>query len=82
MTITDISRTSAHCILAVDDDPKILNVTEIIRGAMLIEAKHHAAVDWGRLHRWLGQSCLRSGQRVAALGVPVLVHGWNPTALG
>ena len=30
MTITDISRTSPHCILAVDDDPKILNVTEII----------------------------------------------------
>jgi two-component system alkaline phosphatase synthesis response regulator PhoP len=30
MTITDISRISPHCILAVDDDPKILNVTEII----------------------------------------------------
>ena len=44
-----------------------LNIAEIIRGARLIEAKHHAAVDWGRLHRWLGQSCLRSGQRVAAL---------------
>ena len=30
MTITDISRGSPHWILAVDDDPKILNVTEII----------------------------------------------------
>ena len=30
MTMTDISRTPLHCILAVDDDPKILNVTEII----------------------------------------------------
>jgi two-component system NtrC family sensor kinase len=28
--MTDISRTQTHCILAVDDDPKILNVTEII----------------------------------------------------
>ncbi|MGH9427097.1 MAG: response regulator, partial [Terriglobia bacterium] len=30
MNTTDISRTQPHCILAVDDDPKILNVTEII----------------------------------------------------
>jgi hypothetical protein len=44
-----------------------LNVAEIIRGARLIAAKHDAPVDWGRLHRWLGQSCLRSGHRLAAL---------------
>ena len=30
MNTTDISRTQPQCILAVDDDPKILNVTEII----------------------------------------------------
>jgi len=30
MNPTDASRTSSHCILAVDDDPKILHVTELI----------------------------------------------------
>jgi two-component system, NtrC family, sensor kinase len=30
MTATDIPRTQPHCILAVDDDPRILHVTEII----------------------------------------------------
>ncbi|MCI0418665.1 MAG: response regulator [Acidobacteria bacterium] len=30
MNATDISRTQPHCILAVDDDPKILHLTEMI----------------------------------------------------
>jgi PAS domain S-box-containing protein len=30
MNLPEISRASQHCILAVDDDPKILNVTELI----------------------------------------------------
>ena len=45
-----------------------LDVAEIVRGARLIEQLHHTTADWGRLHRWLAESCLRTGQRRAALG--------------
>jgi hypothetical protein len=44
-----------------------LDVAEIIRGARLIEELHASTADWGRLHRWLAESCLRSGHRGAAL---------------
>src|SRR5215207_11141298 len=44
-----------------------LDITEILRGAQLIEDLHHTTADWGRLHRWLAESCLRTGQRRAAL---------------
>jgi len=44
-----------------------LDVAEIVRGTRLIEAVHHTTADWGRLHRWLAESCLRQGQRGAAL---------------
>jgi len=40
-----------------------LDIAEIVRGTKLIEALHHTTADWGRLHRWLAESCLRSGQR-------------------
>jgi glycosyltransferase involved in cell wall biosynthesis len=45
-----------------------LNIAEIVRGTKLIEALHHTTADWGRLHRWLAESCLRSGQRRDAVG--------------
>ena len=45
-----------------------LDVAEIIKGATLIEALHHTTADWGTLHRWLAESCLRRGQRRDALG--------------
>jgi glycosyltransferase involved in cell wall biosynthesis len=45
-----------------------LDVAEIVRGAKLIEALHHTSVDWGRLHRWMAESCLRRGQRRVAYG--------------
>jgi glycosyltransferase involved in cell wall biosynthesis len=45
-----------------------LNVSEIVRGARLIEELHHTSADWGKLHRWLAESCLRAGDRRAALG--------------
>jgi glycosyltransferase involved in cell wall biosynthesis len=45
-----------------------LDIAEILRGARLIEELHGATADWGRLHRWLAESCLRTGQRRAALG--------------
>ena len=45
-----------------------LDIAEIVRGTKLIETLHHTTADWGRLHRWLAESCLRSGQRREALG--------------
>jgi len=45
-----------------------LDVEEILRATSLIEALHNTQVDWGRLHRWLAERYLRSGQRRAALG--------------
>jgi GT2 family glycosyltransferase len=54
-----------------------LQVDEIVRGAKLIESLHHTQVDWGVLHRWMGESCLRRGQRRAAMNqfVAAAVHG-------
>ena len=45
-----------------------LDVAEIMRGTQLIEALHDTSADWGRLHRWLAESCLRRGQRRQAIG--------------
>jgi glycosyltransferase involved in cell wall biosynthesis len=45
-----------------------LDIAEIVRGTQLIETLHHTTADWGRLHRWMAESCLRRGQRAAALG--------------
>ncbi len=45
-----------------------LDVTEIVHAIKLIEALHNTQADWGRLHRWLAERHLRSGQRRAALG--------------
>jgi glycosyltransferase involved in cell wall biosynthesis len=44
-----------------------LDIDEIVRGTQLIERLHHTTADWGRLHRWMAQSSLRSGRRRAAL---------------
>jgi glycosyltransferase involved in cell wall biosynthesis len=45
-----------------------LDTAEIVRGARLIQELHQTTLDWGRLHRWLAESCLRNGQRGAAIG--------------
>jgi glycosyltransferase involved in cell wall biosynthesis len=45
-----------------------LNIAEFMRGARLIEQLHDTTLDWGRLHRWVAESYLRSGHRRAALG--------------
>jgi GT2 family glycosyltransferase len=60
-----------------------LDVAEIVRGTALIESLHHTTADWGRLHRWLAESCLRRGQRAAALGqlARAAVHGHGKAAL-
>jgi glycosyltransferase involved in cell wall biosynthesis len=54
-----------------------LDTAEIVRGARLIQQLHETTLDWGRLHRWLAESCLRTGQRRAALDqfARAAVHG-------
>lgn len=52
----------------VHDSNSSLDVAQIVQGAKLIEALHHTTVDWGTLHRWLAESCLRSGHRREAVG--------------
>jgi glycosyltransferase involved in cell wall biosynthesis len=52
----------------VHDSNSSLDIAEIVRGTTLIEALHHTTADWGRLHRWLAESCLRSGHRRDAIG--------------
>ena len=44
-----------------------LDVGEILDGVRRIEQVHHTRVDRGRIHRWLAESCLRTGQRGQAL---------------
>ena len=44
-----------------------LDIVEILAGVELIELKHRTSVDRGVLHRWIAESCLRAGQRGAAL---------------
>jgi glycosyltransferase involved in cell wall biosynthesis len=43
-----------------------LNVAEIMRATRLIEDLHGTQVDWGKVHRWVAERYLRSGQRAAA----------------
>jgi glycosyltransferase involved in cell wall biosynthesis len=52
----------------VHESNSSLDVAEIVRGTKLIEALHQTTADWGRLHRWLAESCLRRGQRREAIG--------------
>jgi glycosyltransferase involved in cell wall biosynthesis len=51
----------------VHETNMFLNISEIMRAIRLIEELHHTRVDWGRVHRWLAERYLRSGQRRAAL---------------
>jgi glycosyltransferase involved in cell wall biosynthesis len=44
-----------------------LDTERILRSARLIEEVHATRVDWGRLHRWLGESALRMDRRPQAL---------------
>jgi glycosyltransferase involved in cell wall biosynthesis len=45
-----------------------LDVAEILNGVRRIEQLHHTHADRGRIHRWLAESCLRTGNRGQALG--------------
>ena len=44
-----------------------LDIEEVIRGTRLIETLHQTQADWGRLHRWFAESCLRTGNRTGAV---------------
>ncbi len=44
-----------------------LDTREILVGAARIERIHATKVDLGEIYRWLGESCLRSGERGRAL---------------
>jgi glycosyltransferase involved in cell wall biosynthesis len=43
-----------------------LDTEEIVRATRLIESLHATTADWGRVHRWLAERYLRSGNRRAA----------------
>lgn len=45
-----------------------LDIAEIVRATKQIEVIHDTSADWGRVHRWLADRYLRSGQHRAALG--------------
>jgi glycosyltransferase involved in cell wall biosynthesis len=44
-----------------------LDVAVVYEGVDIIEREHGIEVDRGILHRWVGESCLRTGQRAQAL---------------
>jgi glycosyltransferase involved in cell wall biosynthesis len=44
-----------------------LDVEKVRRAALLIEKLHDTDIDWGRLHRWLAESCLRMERHGQAL---------------
>jgi glycosyltransferase involved in cell wall biosynthesis len=44
-----------------------LNIEEMLRGTKLIEELHETTADWGLMHRYIADSCLRRGQRGDAL---------------
>ena len=57
-----------HCWL-IECTPRnaSLDVAAILEGVSLIERRHGIRVDRGALHRFIGESCLRTGQRGEAL---------------
>jgi glycosyltransferase involved in cell wall biosynthesis len=59
----------AHPLMGyrLHDGSMSLDTERILRAARLIERVHHTSVDWGRMHRWLAESCLRAGARTEAL---------------
>lgn len=45
-----------------------LDTGRIMRSARGIERRHATRIDWGRMHRWLGESCLRMERHTEAVG--------------
>jgi Glycosyl transferase family 2 len=44
-----------------------LDVEGIVGAARAIEVLHRTSVDWGTIHRWLGETCLRNDRHLEAL---------------
>jgi hypothetical protein len=44
-----------------------LDLAAILEGVSRIERRHGIRADRGVMHRWIGESCLRTGQRAEAL---------------
>jgi GT2 family glycosyltransferase len=59
----------AHPLMGyrLHDGSTSLDTERVMRAARLIEQVHETPVDWGRMHRWLAESCLRAGSRTEAL---------------
>ena len=57
-----------------------LDTEEIVRATRLVESLHGTTADWGRVHRWLAERYLRSGNRRAASVqfARAAVHGQLP----
>jgi len=45
-----------------------LDVEGIVRAARAIERLHRTSIDWGTVHRWLAETCLRNDRHLEALG--------------
>jgi hypothetical protein len=45
-----------------------LDVEGIVGAARAIERLHRTSIDWGTLHRWLAETCLRNDRHLEALG--------------
>ena len=54
-----------------------LDVEGIVRAARGIERLHGTSIDWGTVHRWLAETCLRNDRHLEALGhfARAAVHG-------
>jgi glycosyltransferase involved in cell wall biosynthesis len=59
-----------------------LDIDAIFAGVSLIERRHGTQTDRGVLHRWISESCLRTGQRQQALKHLALaaIHGQSRSA--
>ena len=44
-----------------------LDVERIVGAARAIERLHRTSVDWGTIHRWLAETCLRNDRHLEAL---------------
>ncbi len=45
-----------------------LDLERILRAARVIEKRQGTSIDWGRMHRWLAESCLRREWHMKAIG--------------
>jgi glycosyltransferase involved in cell wall biosynthesis len=54
-----------------------LDTARVLRACRLIEQLHGVAIDWGRLYRWLAESCLRMDRHASALAYLAKAAAWG-----